>query len=243
MKSYRLTSLFFILLVLGLVLGGGCLAPPPGLPNLDPACPTESDLGDPFPAMLSKGTTSTAGEAAGQFSVTSGGQPRYTIPFILPPSRGAMGPQIGLVYDGAGGDGPAGLGFSLSGFSVVARCPKNVAQDLEIRGVKLDEDDALCLDQLRIVEQSAGEFRTFPDTFRKIVVKSKKEPIRVYAKDGTTQTYEPLTSRAWWITRNEDRNGNFVVYGYRNEAGEVVPDFIEYTGHPNWLVMQWTEFS
>jgi hypothetical protein len=75
-------------------------------------------------------------------------------------------PRLALSYDGAEKDGAFGVGFSLTGPSAITRCPKNLARDGEIRDVRYDADDALCLDDKRLapVGEAPGivEYRTFP---------------------------------------------------------------------------------
>ncbi|KYG01643.1 hypothetical protein BE21_56380 [Sorangium cellulosum] len=84
-----------------------------------------------------------------------------------------MGPRLQLVYRSDGGAGVLGAGFSIAGLSAITRCPKSLAQDGEIRGVRYDGDDALCLDGQRLVpvRERPGtiEYRMFPDTFVKVV--------------------------------------------------------------------------
>ncbi|MDI1447300.1 RHS repeat-associated core domain-containing protein [Polyangium sp. 6x1] len=192
-------------------------------------CPSSEEIADPFPTPLTAGQTSPAGRVASRFSTTNAGEARYEVPIEVPPGRAGVEPKLAITYDSAAGDGPLGVGFAVAGFSVITRCPRTVAQDGEIRGVRYDDGDALCLDGLRLVEVSEDEFRTFPDTFVKVVREGAK--FRAFTKEGLILTYGAL-GRAFWITRAEDRSRNFVAYAYHDEGGEIVPKAIEYTGHP-----------
>jgi hypothetical protein len=84
-----------------------------------------------------------------------------------------MEPSLAVAYNSASGDGPLGVGFSLSGLSAITRCPANMAQDQEIRAVQYDAQDRLCLGGARLVEIASGssttEYRTFPDSFTKVI--------------------------------------------------------------------------
>jgi hypothetical protein len=111
--------------------------------------------------------TAPAGTIPGTFSVTSSGEASYVLPLMTVPGRAGVEPHLAVAYSG-GGAGVLGAGFSLSGLSAITRCPMNLAQDGEIRGVSYDADDPVCLDGKRLVVVSQGsgtiELRTFPDT-------------------------------------------------------------------------------
>ena len=59
---------------------------------------------------------------------------------------GLVEPRLALTSTSSTGDGVLGAGFSLAGLSAITRCPSNVAQDGDIRDVRYDADDKLCLD-------------------------------------------------------------------------------------------------
>ncbi len=61
-------------------------------------------------------------------------------------------------------------------------------------------------------------------------------------KDGLILTYG-ARGRAFWITRAEDCSGKFVAYHYRDEEGEIAPEAIEYTGHPEAPATRRVEFE
>src|SRR4029079_17814739 len=117
--------------------------------------------------------TVTAGTVRGEFSSTSTGAATYGVAFTSVPGRGVE-PQLGLVYDSEGGGGGVlGSGFSLTGVSAITRCPSNLAVDEDIRGVRFDADDKLCLAGRRLVpvNEAPGvvEYATRPDAFVKVV--------------------------------------------------------------------------
>src|SRR5215813_8167690 len=92
---------------------------------------------------------------------------------VTAPGRAGIEPQRSLSYESSSGDSVLGVGFSLGGLSAITRCPSNLAQDGEIRGVRYDAADKLCLDGKRLtpVGQASGiiEYRTSPDTFVKVL--------------------------------------------------------------------------
>ena len=80
------------------------------------------------------------------------------MPLVTAPGRAGIEPQLSLTYDSSAGDGVLGVGFGIGGLSAITRCPSNLAQDGEIRGVRYDAEDKLCLDGKRLIPvgQSPG---------------------------------------------------------------------------------------
>ncbi|WP_207217691.1 MULTISPECIES: FG-GAP-like repeat-containing protein [Sorangium] len=237
----------------------------------DTPCPEPDEAASPFPAELPHSATVEAGAIAGSFGVTSTGEATYTIPLVVPPGRAGMQPELAVQYDSASGEGVLGMGFSVTGLSAVTRCPRNLAQDGEIRAVRYDEGDALCLDGKRLVEVGGGgevvEYRTVPDTFARVVASYEggwdrargPKRLRVFTRAGRVLEYggEPSGQvlakggviRAWWATRVSDRSGNTIDFHYQNETSasegytvEHAPRRIEYTGHPRAAATRAIEF-
>ena len=92
-----------------------------------------------------------AGAIQGSFAVSSTGEATYALPLIVPPGAAGMQPTLAVAYNSASGDGMLGMGFSLSGLSAMTRCSRTMAQDNQIRSVRYDQHDALCLDGARLV--------------------------------------------------------------------------------------------
>src|SRR5690242_4594889 len=79
----------FLLFVVGVFLGGGCLVAPPFF-DKDPVCPGPDDVAAPFPADLAPEATAAAGRLEGRFSVTNAGDARYVVPIDVPPGRAGV---------------------------------------------------------------------------------------------------------------------------------------------------------
>ncbi|MCG8465705.1 MAG: FG-GAP-like repeat-containing protein, partial [Xanthomonadales bacterium] len=106
---------------------------------------------------------------------TSGGAATYHIPINLPPGRQGMVPGVALSYNSRGGNGVAGMGWSLATGSSIHRCPMTVAQDGNTIGVQYAETDRLCLDGQRLIRVNGGdywdnngEYRTEIDAYARI---------------------------------------------------------------------------
>ncbi|XXT49991.1 RHS repeat-associated core domain-containing protein [Sorangium sp. So ce542] len=233
-----------------------------GDPPMDPrqgvvACRTQSARSPATSRPAPEVETVAVGTIPGTFSMTSTGEAVYTMELASPPPRAGMGPRIELVYRSDGGDGVLGAGFSIAGLSAIARCPKSLAQDGEIRGVRYDRDDALCLDGQRLVPVGEGpgsiEYRTFPDTFVKVVGHYGPEggapaealffeatlPTGRVVEYGRTEGSKPLARggvpRAWLANKARDGRGNAITYAYciaeaeDGHAAEYAVDEIRYT--------------
>lgn len=89
---------------------------------------------------------------AGVPELDSTGQAAYTIPLEVPPGRVGVAPELTLHYSSAAGDGPFGPGFTLTGVgSRVHRCQKTIETDDEVRGIRFDTGDRLCIDGMRLI--------------------------------------------------------------------------------------------
>ena len=137
----------------------------------------------PDPATLAAAVMSQpplqAGPGVGRlpqtFAVSADGANTHTIPLEVPPGRAGIQPSLSLSYSSRGGNGPVGVGWTLTGLSQVSRCRNDPRLDGSARPVKLDSLDRFCLDgaELVLVQGTYGadgsEYRTEPDTFTKIV--------------------------------------------------------------------------
>ena len=157
-RVYRALMPFLLFVACVLVDIGAGAAPWPGGGGGDVVCPSYDANASPFVLPdLGPFETIPAGTVPGVFNVSTTGEAIYSMPLAVPPGRADMQPSPTLTYNSAGGDGLLGMGFSVSGFSVVTHCPKNLAQDGEIKGVsygELDPSDAFCLDGKRLSNRS-----------------------------------------------------------------------------------------
>lgn len=92
----------------------------------------------------------SAMSTGGGFAVSPSGAATYTIPLRVPAGVAGFEPQLALSYSSQGGNGLAGMGWTIAGFSAVTRCPGTLAQD----GVNWPDgtnQDRFCLDGRRLV--------------------------------------------------------------------------------------------
>ncbi|WP_437813338.1 RHS repeat-associated core domain-containing protein [Sorangium sp. So ce1078] len=230
---------------------------PPVRPHSTIACRTR-DPSDPVSAGRAPGVkTVAAGAMAGTFSITSTGEATYVMPLVSVLGRAGVEPRLALQFDSGAGEGVLGAGFSIAGLSAITRCPKTLAQDGEIRGVRYDAKDALCLDNKRLVAVGRApgsiEYRTFPDTMVKVVGHHAEEgqapaealffeammPSGLVIEYGHGDSGKPLAlggaPRAWLATKARDGRGNAMTYDYclagaeEGFTAEYALDEIRYT--------------
>jgi hypothetical protein len=165
----------------------------------DPGASQEPELGDAFNGVLT-----------GQLSVGSSGAATYTVPISIPPGTAGMAPNLSLVYSSQGFDGIAGQGWSLSGLSMIYRCPKTRLQDGHAKTVALDSvavtDDAgdgVCLDGQRLFISAQDSHATTYETeftdFSSITFGgnncSYSGSFQVVTKSGEIRSYGRLNAR------------------------------------------------
>ncbi|WP_199789400.1 SpvB/TcaC N-terminal domain-containing protein [Sorangium cellulosum] len=91
----------------------------------------------PKPFKLPEDTIVPATGAAslpGSGQVTPDGAYTYRLPLEVPPGRGIQ-PSLAITYSSRAGNGPLGVGFSLSGLSSIQRCHKTIAIDGVVDGI------------------------------------------------------------------------------------------------------------
>jgi RHS repeat-associated protein len=188
--------------------------------------------------------TAPVGATAGSFSVDSNGGANYTIPIAAPPGTAGMVPKIALTYTKAIDNPLVGLGFSISGLSVINRCGRTIALDGVKGGVNYDSNDRLCLDGQRLIAitstacgTNGSEYRTEHEGFSRVCAYrdsgftgSGPQYFKVMLKGGTLMEYgvtadsrieaspkngvAQATVRLWALNKVQDTTGNYYTVTY-----------------------------
>nr|VFJ66174.1 MAG: RHS repeat-associated core domain-containing protein [Candidatus Kentron sp. DK] len=192
------------------------------------------------------------GSLPGQLSVEQGAVV-YTIPIEVPPGVAGMQPDLAITYNSNAGNGLLGVGFSLSGLSVITRCGQTIAQDGQKGGVYYDGRDRFCLDGQRLIAISGSdggdgsEYRTEIDSYSRIIshgqqgsgpqwwrVETKSGQVMEFGntQDSRIEAQGKSTARLWAVNRIEDTVGNGIDFEYHedNGNGEYYPTRILYAG-------------
>jgi hypothetical protein len=151
--------------------------------------------------------TTTVGTLEGSFEAAADGAATYSIPLAVPQGRAGMQPNISLTYNSYAGNGPLGVGWSVSGFSQITRCNKTFGSPTTSRGfgvdgiaeeIHFDLRDRLCLDGDYLIgtRDSNGDIREYrPEhaPFDKVVVDSfdglGPTTFTILRRDGRIQRY------------------------------------------------------
>jgi hypothetical protein len=171
------------------------------------------------------------GSLPGAGSVDAKGQYQYRIPIDVPPGRLGMRPHLELVYSSGAGNDLLGVGWSLSGLSVIAPCLKRHATD------QVAWFGAKCWNGRRLVEvpgTSPQEYRTEEESFARIVEQGSDLGFTVDTKDGRRLVFQRDFAgthlEAALLVEESDPRGNAVKYAYHVVSeSEYYPFEITYT--------------
>ncbi len=238
--------------------GGGSVVPGGGDIIFDPHQHTLQDANGwdvVMPDVQSSGSTVVDGTPT-EWNVSALGGATTTVSFRLPAGVGGMVPEVGLVYNSQGGNGIAGMGWSISGLSVITRGARTVWHDGAARGIGYTPDDAFYLDGVRMkfVSGTKGQegavYCLENDPFTHIVVHGSFAAdyddtwFEVQLRNGRTLYYGSTSASrqdfatdtanstaAWYIDRQQDANGNVINYQYAKEDLFLYPSLISYGGN------------
>lgn len=170
--------------------------------------------------------------------VSDTGAAQISIPIVVAPGTAGMQPKLSINYSSQGGNGPLGVGFSLSGLSAISRVGRTVAQDGVKGGVNFDANDRFALDGQRLVLVSGtwgvagSEYRTEVESFSQITAIGQQgnAPSKWLVKTKAGLTYEyggvqnakvdaarfvgDVELLTWLLVRVTDTMGNAMEFTY-----------------------------
>ncbi|RCW31946.1 RHS repeat-associated core domain-containing protein, partial [Marinilabilia salmonicolor] len=98
-------------------------------------------------------------KAVGSIPIVSGTSPSgsatYQVPLKVYPGPKGIQPQLALVYNSSGSNGPLGMGWNISGISKITRINKSLHYDNKVEGITRGKDDAFVLDGMRLIKTSS----------------------------------------------------------------------------------------
>jgi hypothetical protein len=174
------------------------------------------------------------------------GTGNFTVPIALPPGRNGFQPQLNLVYSTGNGNGPFGLGWSLSIPGVSRKTSRGIPRYRDEHGPLSERDTFLLsgVEDLVPVAEGAGAIRYRPRTeglFARIEhhSDSQTDHWEVRSKDGLVSVYGTPRSIEddpavianpenrthvfhWKLTETEDPFGNVIRYEYERDLGDTV---------------------
>ncbi len=194
------------------------------------------------------------GRLAAEFGVDATGAATYAVPVNVAAGRGGLRPNIGLRYASHDGDGPAGVGFTVTGLSRITRCPLTIAVDGRVQGVRFAAGDRYCLDGQPLVlvagiyGADGAEYRTEVNNLQRVISRGRQgsgpASFDVQHPDGLTWRYgndadsrvEAVGTagevREWAINQISDKFANQIAFTWLDDqiTGESLPAEIRWTG-------------
>ena len=187
------------------------------------------------------------GRTAGSWGVSPSGAANYSIPIWVQPGPKNMQPSLAFTYNSQGGNGTMGVGWGLSGFSSIDRCPWTEAEDGKAISVNVSATDRFCLDgnKLRITSgplanygATGAVYQTEIANFSRVTsvgtAGSGPQSFLVHTKAGLILEYGSTedsrvllglstTVYRWLLNKVSDREGNSYVITYTtdNSVGRV----------------------
>jgi len=207
-------------------------------------------------ALHSSNSAAAVGRIAADFAVNLSGAATYRISIAVAEAANSMQPNVALVYSSHVVDGLAGVGWTLAGFSTIARCGLTRATNGEAQGVTFTYEDRFCLNGRQLIAISGGygaentQYRAEIHSHEKItshgtvgtgpahfIVRHPNGLTYYYGDSGTSRIDAPNTGevRVWALTRIVDQFANEVVFNYNERAdGEYDPKTITWGGTNNY---------
>ena len=213
---------------------------------------SRSDTGLPVPRSTTIDTSKKIGTPVTSFAVSTLGAAQWSLTFDTPQGVGGLTPKVGLSYSSLSSNGNAGWGINITGISCITRGMKTLYHDDAPRGMKFDPNDALFLDGRRLLLSSGTEGMTNAiyspegDPYTTVKVTSSNSQngpltFEVTSSDGMKTYYGTDANarlqftyggiqrvHAWYVSRQEDANGNYVTYSYMHDQLVVYPETVTY---------------
>jgi RHS repeat-associated protein len=179
-------------------------------------------------------------DTQGKLDISSSGQATYTLPIAMPPSIKDVGPIINLNYASSQVGGIAGQGWNINSISTISRIATRQDIDGFKDGVDFDDNDKLALDGQRLLLKT-GTYWADGSTYETEVQSNTKIELKgtgtatyfiVTQPDGSRTYYgnyggyNAADLSAYYVTRFEDTNGNFMTYHYIAAANSTNAIFI-----------------
>ncbi|HEX2920399.1 MAG TPA: RHS repeat-associated core domain-containing protein [Bacteroidales bacterium] len=168
------------------------------------------------------------GAIPGQFNVSPTGAATYSIPIECPAGINGMTPSVSLVYNSQAGNGVAGWGWNIAGFSSITRTQKTVYNDSEAKEIKWDESDVFAIDGARLfiktkypygstqANADSIEYAKESDYTTKIMAynfdENGPESFKVWTGDGKKYTYASRMD----MSINEESTDYYLCTPYPN---------------------------
>lgn len=176
------------------------------------------------------------GETSGSVGTTQSGGVTYSIPINVSPGTNGIQPTLMLSYNSQMLEGMAGMGWNISGLSMISRTGKNMYHNGAVQPVTYTAQDAFLLDGTRLNNISgdngtdgsiyAPEIENFsrvtaisnsgsnnPNWFS---VRNNDGSLIEYGNsiDSKVITDDGQSTMVWRVNKISDKNGNYIEFKY-----------------------------
>lgn len=190
-------------------------------------------------------TALPVGATAATADITQGSS-SYVIPIQLPAGTNSVVPEMSVYYSSNASDGHMGIGWNLSGISMVSRAPKTIYHDNETRAVQLDAEDPLMLDGSRLIQNTSNTYVKEMYDYSTITAHgsygSKAQWYSMETKYGVVMEFgrefnstlknEDNSEIIYWkLSKVKYKDGNYIEYHYEQNGRDHRLKEIKYTGN------------
>ena len=214
---------------------------------------SNNEFGYPIAPDLSSSINAPVGKIADEISVSQLGAASYTMGVEIPTGVSNNEPSIGLNYSSQSGNGIAGWGCNLTGFSVITRVPSEMFHDGHASGMTHNMDGPFCLDGQRLIQRGGvhdGDSVYFVPEFSpytKVVLHGLSSSAQgqtwfgVYTQDGNYYEYGHTTDsqqryslqgttkvNAWYVNSVRNPLGGQCNYSYTQWNNSIYPQNVTY---------------
>ncbi|MDR0828883.1 MAG: FG-GAP-like repeat-containing protein [Prevotellaceae bacterium] len=170
--------------------------------------------------------------------VSATGAANYNIPIDVPVGTNGVQPNIAIAYNSQGGFGALGIGWDISGVSVISRGTKSFYYDgdyVEHNSIQFTDEDALYLDGQRLILligthfQEGAIYGTEVENYARVALKTYQHNSKTityfelktadgqiieYGKGNNSRLTGTGGTLAWKISKATDVNENSINYHY-----------------------------
>ena len=196
----------------------------------------------------------TVGSTSGSADVSATGASSYTIPIAIPPGTNGIAPSVSLEYNSQSGNGILGMGWGLSGLSIIARQTKTIYHDGETNPIELNASDRFAMDGAKLffkagITQVYGgdgnwhgiESENFVNVISHGTAGTGPQWFEAQTIDGSFMEFGNTanssiqsstgTILAWGISKIRYTDGNYIQFVYANDPQSLRITEINYTGN------------
>ena len=185
------------------------------------------------------------GKEVGEIPIHSGitptGAKTYNIPISVYSGMKGLTPDLALTYNSQQGNSVLGVGWSVSGISMIVRGGKTLYYDGKTEGVKLDNSDSFMLNGVRLIKiSSANDHILYESEQGNIKVKgffsgTTMKYFEVFFPNGNRGVFGDMSNSqnllAYPIFLLNDLHGNTINYEYSYNGNHYSISKISYNGN------------